>query len=452
MSRSILIVVTHLLGVGHLTRAAALGRGLAAAGHRVTLVSGGAPRARSSRRTASTVVQLPPVHCRGTDFRTLLGEDGAPVDAAHRWRAPHRRPARRARRRRSGCRGHRDLPVRAPRSSRRSSSPCSEAARAAAPPADPRLDPRHPQPAVAASQRGRGACGPRPLLRRRARAWRSGRRAAGCVLAGRRRRLRATAASTPAISPTTGHDSGRRSAAETARESWSRAAAARPACRSTAPRSRQPRSAPAAHRWRILVGHGVGDPRRRSQSSRAAAPATSIVERARPDFPRPPRRARPFRSARPATTPSSTSRAAGTSGRARSFRAGQRGRAAPAGGAAGGTRPRGDRRARPISRGPALAAAVAVAAHRPRPVDGAARADLGGIDATGRDRRGRRRRARAAQTALARALDAALDASLAGRGPHRRVWWRDDDAVAPPRRSTACSPWPRGTASPSRSR
>lgn len=78
MSHSVLIAVTHLLGVGHLTRAAALGRGLAAAGHRVTLVTGGrvAPLVRLD---SMTVVQLPPVHCRGVDFQTLLGDDGLPI-------------------------------------------------------------------------------------------------------------------------------------------------------------------------------------------------------------------------------------------------------------------------------------------------------------------------------------------------------------------------------------
>ncbi|MDZ5451360.1 glycosyltransferase [Labrys sedimenti] len=75
MSRSVLILVTHLLGVGHLARAAALARGLAAAGHRVTLVSGGRP-APLIRVEDAAFVQLPPVHCVGVDFRTLLGSDG----------------------------------------------------------------------------------------------------------------------------------------------------------------------------------------------------------------------------------------------------------------------------------------------------------------------------------------------------------------------------------------
>ncbi|MFC6790188.1 hypothetical protein ACFQE0_11510 [Methylobacterium komagatae] len=39
----VLIAVTHLLGAGHLTRAAALARAFAAAGHETALVSGGHP-------------------------------------------------------------------------------------------------------------------------------------------------------------------------------------------------------------------------------------------------------------------------------------------------------------------------------------------------------------------------------------------------------------------------
>ena len=40
MSLRILIAVTHLLGAGHLTRAAAIAEASARAGHEVTLVSG----------------------------------------------------------------------------------------------------------------------------------------------------------------------------------------------------------------------------------------------------------------------------------------------------------------------------------------------------------------------------------------------------------------------------
>ncbi|KAB1076601.1 glycosyl transferase family 28 [Methylobacterium soli] len=74
----VLIAVTHLLGAGHLTRAAALARALARAGHGVTLVSGGLP-VPLVRLDGVQTVQLPPVQVRGTAFGTLLGADGQPV-------------------------------------------------------------------------------------------------------------------------------------------------------------------------------------------------------------------------------------------------------------------------------------------------------------------------------------------------------------------------------------
>ncbi len=72
---TILLAVTHLLGVGHLSRMAALGRGLVEAGHRVVLVSGGRP-APTIPLGGLELVQLPPVHCIGVDFRTLLDDTG----------------------------------------------------------------------------------------------------------------------------------------------------------------------------------------------------------------------------------------------------------------------------------------------------------------------------------------------------------------------------------------
>lgn len=75
---TVLVLVTHLLGVGHLARAAAVARALAAAGHGVTLVSGGRP-APLVRTEGVEFVQLPPLHCEGTDFRTLLDETGEPA-------------------------------------------------------------------------------------------------------------------------------------------------------------------------------------------------------------------------------------------------------------------------------------------------------------------------------------------------------------------------------------
>jgi predicted glycosyltransferase len=78
MSLRVLIAVTHLLGAGHLTRAAAVARAFARAGHDVTLVSGGMP-ANLPECAGVQTVQLPPVRTAGTDFRTLLDENGQPI-------------------------------------------------------------------------------------------------------------------------------------------------------------------------------------------------------------------------------------------------------------------------------------------------------------------------------------------------------------------------------------
>lgn len=75
-----LIVVTHLLGAGHLTRAAAIGRALAKAGHRVTLVSGGTPTMVIDF-AGIELVQLPPVRGRVDDFSTLRDPAGTPIGA-----------------------------------------------------------------------------------------------------------------------------------------------------------------------------------------------------------------------------------------------------------------------------------------------------------------------------------------------------------------------------------
>lgn len=74
MSARILIAVTHLLGIGHLVRARQLARALAAAGHQVTLASGGMPDGKAAAEYR--FVQLPPVRTQGTDFRNLLDEHG----------------------------------------------------------------------------------------------------------------------------------------------------------------------------------------------------------------------------------------------------------------------------------------------------------------------------------------------------------------------------------------
>ncbi|WP_299551025.1 glycosyltransferase [uncultured Tateyamaria sp.] len=69
------IVVTHLLGTGHLARALTLGRAFVEAGDAVTIVSGGKPVPHFDS-TGLSLVQLPPLQSNGTDFLTLLTETG----------------------------------------------------------------------------------------------------------------------------------------------------------------------------------------------------------------------------------------------------------------------------------------------------------------------------------------------------------------------------------------
>ncbi|QIB35956.1 glycosyltransferase [Ancylobacter pratisalsi] len=76
----VMIVVTHLLGVGHLARMAAVGAAMAARGWKVTLVSGGRP-APTVALDGLELVALPPVHCVGTDFATLYAAPGLVADA-----------------------------------------------------------------------------------------------------------------------------------------------------------------------------------------------------------------------------------------------------------------------------------------------------------------------------------------------------------------------------------
>lgn len=71
----VMIVVTHLLGTGHLARALTLARAYKAAGDVACVVSGGmaAPLLTNS---ADKVLQLPPVRSDGVNFSRLLTEDG----------------------------------------------------------------------------------------------------------------------------------------------------------------------------------------------------------------------------------------------------------------------------------------------------------------------------------------------------------------------------------------
>lgn len=82
MTLRVLLAVTHLLGVGHLTRTAAIARAFAKAGHRATLVSGGVAAPLVSTAGVS-LVQLPPVRIAGTAFTTLLDHKGRPAREDH---------------------------------------------------------------------------------------------------------------------------------------------------------------------------------------------------------------------------------------------------------------------------------------------------------------------------------------------------------------------------------
>lgn len=77
---NVLIVVTHLLGTGHLSRALTLGRAFAAAGHDVTIASGGMP-APQLNHSGVTLLQLPPLRSDGTNFTRLLDTTGQEVGA-----------------------------------------------------------------------------------------------------------------------------------------------------------------------------------------------------------------------------------------------------------------------------------------------------------------------------------------------------------------------------------
>jgi predicted glycosyltransferase len=74
--------VQHLLGIGHLRRAATLAGALAASDFDVLLVSGGAPT--PLKTGAARIHQLPPVRARDDGLRELAHLDGRPLDDAFR--------------------------------------------------------------------------------------------------------------------------------------------------------------------------------------------------------------------------------------------------------------------------------------------------------------------------------------------------------------------------------
>jgi len=83
--KSVFLHVQHLLGIGHLKRAATLCRALAAAGFEVTLASGGAGVPGIVPHGVK-LVQLPPASAADASFKVLLDEDGRPITDAWRER------------------------------------------------------------------------------------------------------------------------------------------------------------------------------------------------------------------------------------------------------------------------------------------------------------------------------------------------------------------------------
>lgn len=79
----VLIVVTHLLGTGHLARALTLASAFQDAGHTPLVVSGGMPAPHLTREGVR-LVHLPPLRSDGTDFTRLLTAEGTQADAAYR--------------------------------------------------------------------------------------------------------------------------------------------------------------------------------------------------------------------------------------------------------------------------------------------------------------------------------------------------------------------------------
>ena len=75
----VMIVVTHLLGTGHLSRALTLGRAFQAAGDRVQIVSGGFPAPQLATGDID-LLQLPALRSDGVNFTQLLTPGGALAD------------------------------------------------------------------------------------------------------------------------------------------------------------------------------------------------------------------------------------------------------------------------------------------------------------------------------------------------------------------------------------
>ena len=79
MAPRVLFYVQHLLGIGHLTRAATLARAMISRGLQVTLVSGGEHVPVLNAR-GMEFVQLPPVRALDRSFQSIVDADGEEID------------------------------------------------------------------------------------------------------------------------------------------------------------------------------------------------------------------------------------------------------------------------------------------------------------------------------------------------------------------------------------
>ncbi|MDF2234306.1 glycosyltransferase [Albimonas sp. CAU 1670] len=79
----IALLVTHLMGSGHLVRTLTLARALAAQGADPLVISGGRPLGHVEAGGVR-LAQLPPLSSNGLDYRTLLDDAGAPASDAYR--------------------------------------------------------------------------------------------------------------------------------------------------------------------------------------------------------------------------------------------------------------------------------------------------------------------------------------------------------------------------------
>jgi predicted glycosyltransferase len=80
----VLVYVQHLLGIGHLRRAAIIARALDRAGLEVVLISGGVP-VPGLDLGGARLVQLPPVRALDESFAVLVEANDRPIDGA--WQA-----------------------------------------------------------------------------------------------------------------------------------------------------------------------------------------------------------------------------------------------------------------------------------------------------------------------------------------------------------------------------